>query len=149
MTPNQTLAMAPPIDISPAAEDEFPTLAHIAAVAMGVDLMHRIIYEGNNPFDTSRQERSVMAELRRAASNPEAHIYKAMLKSSQEIVGYSMLRFEDDSQNNGLHSGPRAINFAPGTNARFLEKIISKVGAAHRKHLDGTRHICQSFDFIC
>lgn len=147
ITSNYSLTMAPSIEISAAIEEDFPILAHIAAVAMGIDLVHRIIYEGNNPFDTSRQERSVMAALRSAASNPEAHIYKAMLKSSREIVGYAMLRFENDSQNSGLHARPSATSFAPGTNARFLENMMSEVGAAHSKHLAGTRHICQSLDF--
>lgn len=141
--------MAPSIEISPAAEEEFPVLAHIAAVAMGVDLVHRIIFEGNNPFDTSRQERSVMADLRRAGSNPEAHIYKAMLQSSREIVGYAMLRFEEGGQNSGLHARPSATSFAPGTNAKFLEDMMTKVRAVHSRHMAGTRHICQSLDPIC
>ena len=137
------------IDISPAVEEEFPVLAHIAAVAMGVDLVHRVIYGGNNPFDTSRQELSVMADLRRAASNPEAHVYKAMLQSSQEIVGYAMLRFEEDGQSNGLRTRPSATNFAPGTNTKFLENMMSKVRAVHSRHMAGTRHICQSLASIC
>ena len=141
--------MAPPVDISPAAEEDFPFLAHIAAVAMSVDLVHRIIYEGNNPLDTSRQEQSVMAELRRSATNPEAHVYKAMLQSSNEIVGYALLRFEGGSQNEGPNPKPTAPTFAPGTNARFLGDMMSKVRAAHSRHLDSTRHICQCQDFMC
>ena len=87
-----------------------------------------------------------MADLRRAASNPEAHIYKATLQSSREIVGYAMLRFEDDEQNRGLHARPSSAptNFAPGTNAKFLEDMMGKVRAVHGRHMAGARHICQS-----
>ena len=137
------------VDISLAVEEDFPILAHIAAVAMSVDLVHRIIYEGNNPFDTTRQERSVMAELHRAASNPEAHVYKAVLKSSQEIVGYAMLRFENNGQSDSANMKPVAPKFSPGTNARFLEHMMSRVKALHSKHLDNIRHICQSFGITC
>ena len=141
--------MAPSIDISPAVEEEFPVLAHIAAVAMGVDLVLQIIYQGNNPFDTSRQEQSIIADLRRAASNPEAHIYKAVLQSSREIVGYVMLRFEEDGQTGGPHARPSATSSVPGTNAKFMEHMMSKVRAVHSRHMAGTRHICQSLDSIC
>lgn len=136
------------IEITPASEEDFPILAHIAAVAMGVDLIHRIIYEGNNPIDTSRQERSVMAELCRTASNPQAHIYKAVLKTSREIVGYAMLRFEDDSQDAALPTKPSTINFLPGTNARFLERMMKEVRAAHSKHMAGKRHVCKSLEVL-
>lgn len=136
--------MASLIKISPAMEEDFPVLAHIAAVAMSVDLVHRIIYEGNNPLDTSRQERSVMAELNRAASNPEAHICKAVLKSSKEIVGYSLFRFEDDSKSSALPVKPPPTSFLAGTNARFLERMTSGVRAVHKKHMAGKRHVCES-----
>lgn len=137
--------MASLIEISPAFEEDFPALAHIAAVAMGVDLVHRIIYEGNNPFDTSRQEQSVMAELGRAASNPQAHIYKATLRSSGETVSYATFRFED-SEKGALSARPSTISFPKGANAMFLERIMSGVRAAHGKHMAGKRHVCQSLD---
>ena len=140
--------MASSVDISPAMEEDFPVLAHIAAVAMSVDLVHRIIYEGNNPLDTSRQERSVMAELNRAASNPEAHICKAVLKSSREIVGYSLFRFEDDSKAPGQPVKPPNTSFPAGTNARFLERMMSGVKALHKKHMTGKRHVCESLALL-
>ena len=140
--------MASFIEISPAMEEDFPVLAHIAAVAMSVDLIHRVMYESNNPFDTSRQERFVVAELNRAASNPEAHICKAVLKSSKQIVGYSLFRFEDDSKPSALPIKPPTPNFPVGTNARFLERMTSGVRAVHKKHMAGKRHVCESLDGV-
>ena len=109
--------MASLIDVSAALENDFPTLAHIAALAMSVDLVQRVIYDGNDPFDTSRQERSVMAELGRAAKNTQAHIYKATLKSSGQIVGYAMFRFEDRALPAAVPS--LTTNFTTCTNAQM------------------------------
>ena len=134
--------MASIIDISPACEDDFPTLAHIAPVAMGVDLLHRVMYEGNNPFDTSRQERFLMAELGRAALNPQAHIYKATTKSSREIVGYMLFRFDEGKEN--TPSGPSMASYPPGTNVEFMGRMSKGIRAAHSKHMGGKRHVCQS-----
>ena len=127
------------IEISLASEEDFSTLAHIAAAAMAVDLVHRIIYEGNNPFDTSRQEQSVLAELHRAASNPQAYICKATLGSSEKIVGYAMLRFEEIPEK---AAGLVVPSFAQGTNGAFLGSIMSRVRAAHAKHMADKRHVC-------
>ncbi|KAL8785419.1 MAG: hypothetical protein Q9195_008654 [Heterodermia aff. obscurata] len=126
------------IEVSLASEKDFSTLAHIAAVAMSVDLVHRIIYEGNDPFDTSRQEQSVMAELDRAASNPQAYICKATLGSSEKIVGYAMLRFEDIPEK---ATEPVVPRFAPGINGTFLRSIMSRVRTAHAKYMAGKRHV--------
>lgn len=132
--------MASIIDISPASEDDFPTLAHIAPVAMGVDLIHRIMYEGNDPFDTSRQEKFLMAELRRAALNPQARIYKATTKASGETVGYALFRFDDGQENSP--SGPSMANYPPGTNTAFLGRLSQGLRAAHSMHMGGKRHVC-------
>ena len=136
--------MASLIDVSAALENDFPTLAHIAALAMSVDLVQRVIYDGNDPFDTSRQERSVMAELGRAAKNTQAHIYKATLKSSGQIVGYAMFRFEDTALPAAVPS--LTTNFITCTNAKLLERILGEVRAAHKKHMADKRHICQAVD---
>ena len=140
--------MASFIEISPAMEEDFPVLAHIAAIAMNVDLVHRIMFEGNNPFDMSRQERFAVAELNRAASNPEAHICKAVLKGSKEIVGYSLFRFEDDSQPSTLPVKPPTTNFLAGTNTKFLERMMSGVRAVHKEHMAGKRHVCESLNGV-
>ena len=133
--------MASLVDIAPALEEDFPTLAHIAPVAMAVDLIHRIMYEGNNPFDTSRQERFVMAELRRASQNPQARIFKAMDKASREIVGYGLFRF-DDGKNPTPSGAPLKANYPPGTNMDFMERMSKGVRAAHGKFMAGKRHVC-------
>ena len=66
-----------------AHNDDFPTLARIAAEAMSVDLVHRVLYPSKNLLDGSPQESKVLAELRRAAKpqelgQPKTYIWKAI-----------------------------------------------------------------------
>ena len=135
--------MAALVDIIPATEMDFPTLAHIAATAMAVDFIHRVMYESNNPLDTSPQEHTIQAELDRSAKNPQAHIFKAVLKSSGETVGYGMFRFDDgDSQAVG---GPAMTSFPPGVNTDLLGRMSKAFRAAHSTHMGGKRHMCKSY----
>ena len=130
------------INITPASEQDFPTLAHIAATAMAVDLIHRIMYQSNDALNTSRPEQSITAELHRSAANPQAHIFKATLKASGAIVGYGLFRFDDG--NSQVVGGPSMASFPPGTNMDLLGRMAKAFGAIHKKHMSGKRHVCES-----
>lgn len=133
--------MASIVDILPACEEDFSTLASIVPRAMGVDLLDRIMFENSDPFDTTLQEQFVMAELRRAESNPRAHIIKATIKGKGEIVGYGLVRFHDGKDES---SGPSMASFPPGTNARFVRRLAQGFGERHRKHMGGKPHASES-----
>ena len=125
------------VDISPASEEDLTILAHIAPQALAVDLLYRIKYESNDPFDTTQQECFILAELRRASLNPEAHIFKATEKSTKKILGYGLLRYyhgEDPPQSS-------TTPFPPGSNADAIWKIAKDFKENHFKYMDGRRHV--------
>ena len=129
--------MAFAVDISIASENDFPTLAHIASRAMEVDLIHRIIYPSSDRFDTTLPDQFVAAELRRAALDSQAHIFKATATNSDQIVGYALLRFSDGKRT----SGPSMASFPPGCNRDFIELLGREFGDKHKKHMGGKEQV--------
>lgn len=127
-----------PITILPATEADFPTLAQIHLLAHGVDLLDRLMFN-THPLDTTLQEQFAMAELRRAASNPKSHTFKAVLQSTGEIVGYARFRFDDGKD----ESGPSMGSFPPGTNVEFVKRLAVGFGERHRRHMGGKPHACK------
>ena len=138
--------MAALVDISPATELDFPTLAHIAAVATAVNLIHQVIHESNDLFDTSRQEQNIRAKLQGQAANPQARIFKATLKASGEIVGYAVFRFDDGEAQvaGGGGGGPSTANAPLAAKMNLLGRLSKWFEAAHSKHMGGKRHVCES-----
>ena len=128
--------MTSTVDISPASAEDFSTLAHIAPVALAVDLLYRIKYESNDPFDTAPQKQFILAELHRASQNPEAYIFKATTKKTGEIVGYGLLQYfqgEDESPSS-------TTTFPPGSNAETIWALARDFKENHNKYMGGKRH---------
>ena len=72
-----------------AHSSDFPTLARIAAEAMSVDLIHRVMYPSTNVLDSRQQESRIIEELKRSASSPtsdqpKVHIWKAVPREEAE-----------------------------------------------------------------
>lgn len=134
--------MASIVDISPASEDEFPTLAHIAAVAMAVNLLQGMMYKSNNPCGTACQERFVMAGLGRAAINPKLTSTKRQPKlwGHYRLHDVSLRRPQRE-----LVIWPLNGSYPPGTNSDLVGRISKGLRAPHSKHMGGKRHVCLSF----
>ena len=127
------------VDILLADEEDFPTLARIQPIAMGVDLLHRIMFE-SEPLDNTLYEQFTMAELCRVSSNPKAHILKAIIKSTGEIVGYGLVRFDDGKGG----AGPSMSSFPAGTNTSFIQRLADGFRERHSGHMAGKPHASMS-----
>ena len=161
-----------PVSISPSQESDVPTLAHIAATSMAVDLLHRAMYPSNNPLDVTPQQTNQERELRRSLKNPDARVFQAVDVETGEIVGYAMFRFEgkeDAEENGGADSKPalptavtstsdvaKTVDsqaasvtttppggFSPGTNLELMSTLMKEVKAVHARVLGSKRHVCQ------
>ena len=136
------------VDISAALEPDFPTLAHIAAVATAVNLIHRVLNPGPNIFDTSNQEQKIVARLQGQAANPQARIIKAVSKDSGEILGYAVFRF-DDGEPSPAAAPPPPTNPPPAATASqtastdLVTRISKAFEEAHTNHMSGKRHVCK------
>ncbi|MCJ1325714.1 hypothetical protein MMC10_002377 [Thelotrema lepadinum] len=149
------------ISIVPSQESDVPTLAHIAATSMAVDLLHRAVYPSDNPLDVTPQQTNQERELRRSLGNPNARVFQAVAKESGEVVGYALFRFEGKEEGQekiaetattssgvapmvDIQAASKAPgSFSPGTNVELMSTLMKGVKAVHARALGDKRHVCQ------
>ena len=128
------------IDILPASGEDLPNLAPILPYAMRVDLISRVIFE-SEPYDSSLAERFSLEELKVAASNADAHVIKALLKSTGKVVGYAIIVFSD-----GVFE-PRTNDMQPTLpkemNGAFTVMIHKRLRDLYEYHMAGKQHAGQ------
>ena len=122
-----------PISIVPSQESDVPTLAHIAATSMAVDLLHRAIYPSNSPLDITPQQKNQERELRRSLKNPDARVFQAVAVETGEIVGYALFRFEgkDDAEEKAPadDSNPAVPTNATSTTSGIAHTVDSQAAS--------------------
>ncbi|KAI9703545.1 MAG: hypothetical protein M1820_005849 [Bogoriella megaspora] len=105
-------------------------MARIAAEAMSVDLVHRVLHPSRNLLDGSPQESKVLAELQRAnnsqeSGQPKTYIWKAVTggtgthdtssepvptKETRDIVGWALFKVHQPQPNSPVAESTTSAN---------------------------------------
>ncbi|KAI9657408.1 MAG: hypothetical protein M1821_003090 [Bathelium mastoideum] len=125
-------------------------MARIAAEAMSVDLVHRVLHPSKNLLDASPQESKILAELRRAAKSqelgqPKTYIWKAIAggasaedmgsgpvptRKTGDIVGWALFKLYQPQANasvaeSTISSSEKAEEDADKTTAEGMPAVAA------------------------
>lgn len=133
--------MTSAFEIIPATAEDLPTLAHIAVIAMDVDLLHRVMFPSTDPLNTTFRESIILNQMRSTFAKPEAHGFKAVSKASGQIIGYGLFSFENPEKEGEKAKAP-PHKLPEGINQEFMKRVGGFVRSEHAKYLADKRHVC-------
>ena len=102
--------------------------------------MTRVMFE-NEPYDSSLAERFSLDELNSVASNPKAHILKAVLETKGEIAGYAVVVFSDGVFEQRALGTQRS--YPDGMNGEFTRVMNQALREKYEYHMAGKQHAGQ------
>ena len=131
------------IEISYSSIEDVDTLATIPLAAMKPDLINGALF--SHPEDDADSIQWMKVEIIKSLDNPNCHVFKACIKSSKEIVGHAIVRFEDNKPVEPTKDDAGPPSMPPFLNADFATALFGQLGAVHKKHMGGRKCVGEQF----
>lgn len=105
--------MAANISISEATESDLPEMVALTCDAMEADILTRFLYDHRRAEAVQKQTKSLMASLGKRFTHPtnRCYIIKATDTQTGELVGWTLVRWEDGKPGPPLDSGSDQSDF--------------------------------------